>query len=71
MARARGPRLPHEPRERADLNCDGYVNIVDFSILAYWYKRILTLEAAKMVDLNHDGKVDLIDFSIMAYHWTG
>ena len=55
----------------ADLNCDGHVNIVDFSILAYWYKRALTADAQKKVDLNKDGKVDLIDFSIMAFHWTG
>jgi hypothetical protein len=55
----------------ADLNCDGHVNIVDFSILAYWYRRALSADAAKTVDLNHDGKVDLIDFSIMAYYWTG
>ena len=55
----------------ADVNCDEHVNIVDFSILAYWYKRILSMDAAKTVDLNHDGKVDLVDFSIMAYHWTG
>ncbi|MFA6494857.1 MAG: dockerin type I domain-containing protein [Candidatus Paceibacterota bacterium] len=56
---------------RADLNCDGKVNLVDFSILAYWYKRPLTAEAEQRVDLNMDGKVDLIDFSIMAYYWTG
>ena len=54
----------------ADLNCDGKVDIVDFSIMAYWYKRPLTPEGAK-VDLNHDGKIDLRDFSIMAYYWTG
>jgi hypothetical protein len=57
---------------RADLNCDGRVNLVDFSILAYWYHRPLTDQAiAAGVDLNNDGKVDLTDFSIMAYYWTG
>jgi hypothetical protein len=49
------------------------VNLVDFSIAAYWYKRPLSAdfkvkEAAK---LNGDGKIDLVDFSIMAYYWTG
>jgi len=53
---------------KADLNCDGRVNLVDFSIAAYWYKRP---SPPKNVDLNGDGKVDLIDFSIMAYYWTG
>ena len=57
---------------RADLNCDGHINLVDFSILAYWYRRPLTSEAMSAgVDLNADGKVDLTDFSIMAYYWTG
>jgi len=53
---------------RADLNCDAYVNLIDFSIAAYWYKRPSVPEN---VDINSDGKVDLIDFSIMAFHWTG
>ncbi|TSC90980.1 MAG: Uncharacterized protein CEN90_707 [Parcubacteria group bacterium Licking1014_17] len=51
-----------------DLNKDGHVNIVDFSILAFWYKRFgFPLD----YDLNSDGKIDLKDFSIMAFHWTG
>lgn len=58
---------------KADLNSDCKVNLVDYSIAAYWYKRSLnqstiTLEKAK---LNGDGKIDLIDFSIIAYYWTG
>ena len=52
----------------ADVNCDGHVNLVDFSIVAFWYKK--TGIPAK-VDLNHDGKVTIVDFSIMAYYWTG
>lgn len=54
----------------ADLNDDKRVNIIDFSIIAYWYKRTLT-SAGQNADLNHDGKVDLKDFSILAYYWTG
>ena len=58
---------------KADLNNDLRVNLVDFSIAAFWYKRTLSqsfslVEAQK---LNGDNKIDLIDFSIMAYHWTG
>ena len=58
---------PHD-FTKADLNDDGRVNIVDFSIAAYWYKR---LSPPASVDLNTDGKVDIVDFSIMAYNWTG
>lgn len=53
---------------KGDLNGDGRVNLVDFSIAAYWYKRS---SPPPSVDLNSDGKVDLVDFSIMAYYWTG
>jgi hypothetical protein len=53
---------------RFDLNKDGRVNIVDFSILAYWYNRS---KPPALVDLNEDGRVNLIDFSILVYHWTG
>lgn len=57
--------------EKMDLNNDKRVNLVDFSILAYWYQRPLTVEAKANVDLNNDGKVNLVDFSILAYYWTG
>lgn len=53
---------------KGELNNDGRVNLIDFSIMAYWYKR--PSPPAK-VDLNGDGQVDLIDLSIMAYNWTG
>lgn len=53
---------------KGDIQSDSRVNLVDFSIVAYWYKR--PSPPAK-VDLNGDGKVDLVDFSIMAYYWTG
>jgi cysteine-rich repeat protein len=58
---------------KADLNCDGRVNLVDFSIAAYWYKRTLSSEFKTIENerLNGDNKIDLIDFSIMAYYWTG
>lgn len=54
--------------EKGDLNNDKKVNLVDFSILAYWYQRPSPLAT---VDLNNDGKINLVDFSIMAYYWTG
>ena len=58
---------------KADLNGDKKVNLIDFSIAAYWYKRPLSIsfKSLEKERLNGDGKVDLVDFSIMAYYWTG
>jgi hypothetical protein len=58
---------------KADLNNDCRVNLIDFSIAAYWYKRQISAEFAikEKERLNGDGKIDLVDFSIMAYYWTG
>lgn len=53
---------------RGDFNADCRVNLIDFSIISYWYKR---LGFPKKVDLNSDGKVSFVDFSIVAYYWTG
>lgn len=53
---------------RCDLNGDARVNILDYSIMAYWYKRS---GFPIKVDLNGDGKTNLADFSILAYCWTG
>lgn len=53
---------------KGDLNCDNHVNLIDFSIMAYWYKKI---NPPPKVDLNHDNKISLVDFSIMAFNWTG
>lgn len=54
--------------EYGDFNGDCRVNIIDFSILIYWFSRG---SPPLKVDMNADGKVDLFDFSIMAYWWTG
>ncbi|MCK5122968.1 MAG: dockerin type I repeat-containing protein [Candidatus Pacebacteria bacterium] len=51
-----------------DSNNDGKVNLIDFSIMAYWYNRP---SPPDNIDLNNDHKIDLVDFSIMAYYWTG
>jgi hypothetical protein len=59
--------------KKGDLNADCKVNLVDFSIAAYWYKKPLSASFKKIEAerLNADGKIDLIDFSIMAYYWSG
>ena len=56
-----------------DLNADLRVNLTDFSIAVYWYKRPFTPSFADKEKrcLNNDGKIDLYDFSLMAYYWTG
>lgn len=59
--------------KKGDLNNDCKVNLVDFSIAAYWYKRQLSpsFKLTEKEKLNGDAKIDLVDFSIMAYYWTG
>jgi hypothetical protein len=60
--------LKEKIESKADINNDNKVNLLDFSITAYWYKRP---NPPKSADVNGDGKVDLVDFSIMAFNWTG
>lgn len=55
-----------ECRRTADLNCDGYVDIIDFSIMYYWFER---QNPPQRVDLRADGRIDIYDFSVMAYYW--
>lgn len=58
---------------KGDVNNDCRVNLVDFSIAAFWYNKELS-DAFKTIEkekLNGDGKVNIIDFSVMAFYWTG
>lgn len=50
---------------RSDLNKDGKVNLVDFSIL------LTSWGASGAGDINEDGTTNLADFSIMLFDWTG
>lgn len=52
-----------------DLNFDGKVDIVDFSILLYFWKQ--TNPSNVCADINANGIVDIFDFSIMMWGWTG
>jgi hypothetical protein len=58
---------------KADFNNDCKVNLVDFSIAAFWSGRTLdaSFSAREQVKVNGDGKINLVDFSIMAFYWTG
>ncbi|MDO8522780.1 MAG: hypothetical protein Q7S12_00630 [bacterium] len=51
---------------KADFNKDGKTNLIDFSMLLYWWEKY-----NPGVDQNRDGKIDLKDFSILMYYWTG
>ena len=51
---------------KADFNKDGKTNLVDFSIMLYWWGKY-----NPCVDQNQNGMVDLPDFSILMYWWTG
>ena len=52
----------------ADLNRDGKVNSIDFSILLYYWKSKPPYKN-QYVDINKDSKVDSVDFSILLYWW--
>ena len=52
----------------SDFNKDCRVNLIDFSILIYWFGRF---EPPAEIDLDGNRQIDLVDFSIMAYYWTG
>lgn len=53
----------------SDINCDSAVNLVDFSILLYFWEE--TNPANSRADINGDTQVNETDFSIMLFEWTG
>ena len=57
-------------QKTADLNHDSKVNIIDFSILLYWWNNT-TSKGLGIADINTDGKINIVDFSIMLFQWTG
>lgn len=54
----------------SDLNRDGKVNLVDFSILVYWWGTPGG-NSNPPADINQNAKVGLEDFSILLFNWTG
>ena len=52
----------------SDFNKDSRVDLIDFSILIYWYNKA---DPPARVDCNNDHLVNLVDFSILMYNWTG
>lgn len=58
---------PKITRPTCDFNNDGLCNIVDLSILLFWYGK--TGPQIARYDLNSDKVIDLKDISILFYHW--
>ena len=54
----------------SDLNKDGSVNLIDFSILIFWWNTAGG-DSNPPADINGNGKVGLEDFSILLYNWSG
>jgi hypothetical protein len=54
----------------ADLNRDGKVNLIDFSILVFWWGTPGG-NSNPPTDINGNAKVGLEDFSILLFNWTG
>lgn len=59
--------------EKADLNGDCVVDMKDFSILMFWYKKDVsdTFATVATDQLSNDRTIDLVDFSIMLSEWSG
>jgi hypothetical protein len=60
------PIVTTEGGLKADINKDGKVNLVDFSILLTAWGT-----SDDKSDINSDGIVNLADFSILLFYWTG
>lgn len=59
---------PTVPIACGDFNSDGRVNLIDFSILVFWFNK---QDPPARIDCNSDNVIDLTDFSILMYYWTG
>ncbi|MBP9757557.1 MAG: hypothetical protein KBD06_03075 [Candidatus Pacebacteria bacterium] len=60
------PSQKADTGNRSDINKDGKVNLVDFSILlTHWG------DDDEDSDINEDGAINLSDFSILLFNWTG
>jgi len=54
----------------SDLNRDGKVNLIDFSILIFWWGTAGG-NSNPPADINVNGRVGIEDFSILLFNWTG
>ena len=54
----------------SDLNRDGFINLIDFSILIFWWQTDGG-DSNPPADINGNGRVSLEDFSILLFNWSG
>lgn len=54
----------------SDLNRDGKIDLIDFSILIFWWQTAGG-DSDPPADISGNGKVSLEDFSILLFNWTG
>lgn len=54
----------------SDLNTDGSINLIDFSILIFWWGKDPS-GSSPSADISANGRVGLEDFSILLFNWTG
>ncbi len=54
----------------SDLNRDGRVNLIDFSILIFWWQTDGG-NSNPPADINGNGRVSIEDFSILLFNWSG
>lgn len=65
------PGIPVPPSQLSscvDYNHDQRINLIDFSILIFWFEKN---DPPPSIDCNADRVVDIKDFSILMYFWTG
>jgi len=54
----------------SDLNRDAKINLIDFSILIFWWNSNAG-NSNPSADINGNGRVGIEDFSILLFNWTG
>jgi cysteine-rich repeat protein len=59
-----------QPGTPSDLNTDGLINLIDFSILIFWWQTDGG-NSDPAADINGNGRVSIEDFSILLFNWTG
>lgn len=62
------PPAPSPYATCVDYNRDRRVNLIDFSILLFWFNKD---NPPRAIDCNADSHIDVKDFSILMYFWTG
>lgn len=58
------------PTTPSDLNRDAKIDLIDFSILIFWWQTAGG-DSNPPADISGNGKVSLEDFSILLFNWTG